>query len=70
MAPAKGNMFLMAITDVKSRFVIEWDISNGIDSDRVAATPEEVLNSHGKTSIPLIRAASLPAPVGLRAING
>ncbi len=62
---AKGFMYLVAILDVHSRFVVGWDISNHMDADWVVATLEEALARHGK---PLIvnsdQGSHLPARSG------
>lgn len=48
---AKGFMYLVAIIDVHSRFVVGWDISNNMDADWVLGTLEEALARHGKPAI-------------------
>ncbi len=48
---AKGFMYLVAIIDVYSRFVVGWDISNSMEADWVAATLEAALTRHGKPLI-------------------
>ncbi len=48
---AKGFMYLVAVIDVYSRFVVGWDISNSMDADWVVATLEEALARHGKPGI-------------------
>jgi putative transposase len=48
---AKGFMYLLAILDVHSRFVVGWDISNSMDADWVVATLKEALARHGKPAI-------------------
>ncbi len=48
---AKGFMYLVAVIDVYSRFVVGWDISNSMDADWVVATLEEALVRHGKPLI-------------------
>ncbi len=44
-------MYLVAVIDVYSRFVVGWDISNSMDADWVVATLKEALAHHGKPSI-------------------
>ncbi len=48
---AKGFMYLVALIDVHSRFVVGWDISNSMDADWVVETLQEALARHGKPSI-------------------
>jgi putative transposase len=48
---AKGFMYLVAIIDVYSRFVVGWDISNSMDADWVVETSQETLARHGKPQI-------------------
>jgi putative transposase len=48
---AKGFMYLVAVIDVYSRFVVGWGISNRRDADRVVAALEEALARHGKPGI-------------------
>jgi len=47
----KGFMYLVAIIDVYSRFVVGWDISNSMDADWVLCTRQEALVRHGKPVI-------------------
>ena len=51
IAMAKGFMYLVAVIDVYSRFVVGWDISNSMDADWVVATLKEALARHGKPHI-------------------
>ncbi|WP_394351958.1 IS3 family transposase [Rhodocytophaga rosea] len=48
---AKGFMYLVAIIDVHSRFVVGWDISNNMDADWVLETLQVALASRGKPQI-------------------
>lgn len=48
---AKGFMYLVAIIDVYSRFVVGWDISNSMDADWVVETLQVTLSRHGKPQI-------------------
>jgi putative transposase len=52
---AKGFMYLVAMIDVHSRFVVGWDISNGMDADWVVETLQEALTRHGKPQIVKLR---------------
>ncbi len=45
------SMYLVALLDVHSRFVVGWDISNSMDADWVVATLQEALARHGKPLI-------------------
>jgi putative transposase len=48
---AKGFMYLVAIIDVYSRFVVGWGISNSMDADWVVNTLEQAVARHGKPAI-------------------
>ncbi len=48
---AKGFMYLVAIIDVHSRFVVGWDIANNMDADWVLETLQVALTRHGKPQI-------------------
>jgi putative transposase len=48
---AKGFMYLVAIIDVYSRFVLGWDISNNMNADWVLETLQVALTRHGKPHI-------------------
>lgn len=48
---AKGFMYLAAIIDVYSRFVVGWDISNNMNADWVLETLQAALTRHGKPSV-------------------
>jgi putative transposase len=48
---AKGFMYLVAIIDVHSRFVVGWDISNSMDADWIIGMLQETLTRHGKPEI-------------------
>jgi putative transposase len=47
----KGFMYLVAILDVHSRFVVGWNISNNMDADWVLETLQVALARHGKPHI-------------------
>lgn len=47
----KGFMYLVAIIDLYSRFVVGWSISNTMTSDWVLAVVEEAISKHGKPQI-------------------
>lgn len=48
---AKGFMYLVAIIDVYSRFVVGWNISNSMDADWVVEALQATLARHGKPQI-------------------
>ena len=47
----KGYMYLMAIIDLHSRFVVHWSVSNSMDAQWCAKTLEEAVVQHGKPEI-------------------
>lgn len=51
IAMVKGFMYLMAIIDVYSRFVVGWDISNTMDADWVIKTTQTSIQRHGLPKI-------------------
>jgi putative transposase len=48
---ASGFMYLFAIIDVYSRYIIGWSISNSMDSGWVVATLKEAIRIYGKPEI-------------------
>ncbi|MDO1449175.1 IS3 family transposase [Rhodocytophaga aerolata] len=44
----KGFMYLMAIIDLYSRYVLEWSISNTMESEWCSQTLKKALTKHGK----------------------
>lgn len=48
---AKGFMYLTAIIDVYSRFVVGWGLSNTLDADASIKVLKEALSTHGKPEI-------------------
>lgn len=46
-----GFMYLVAIIDVYSRFVVNWGISNSLDSDFCIEVLKEAIRKHGKPEI-------------------
>lgn len=44
----KGFMYLMAIIDLYSRYVLEWSISNTMESQWCSQTLKKALTKHGK----------------------
>lgn len=47
----KGFMYLIAIVDLHSRYVLNWSVSNTMDSDWCKQTLEEAIAIHGKSEI-------------------
>ncbi|MDJ1466953.1 DDE-type integrase/transposase/recombinase [Cytophagaceae bacterium NT2B1] len=48
---SKGFMYLVAILDVYSRFVVGWDISNSMQAEWVINTLQIAIISYGKCQI-------------------
>ena len=48
---AKGFMYLFAIIDVYTRFIVGWDISNTMSAEWCASITEEAILVHGKPEI-------------------
>src|SRR5690625_5236971 len=48
---AKGFMYLVAIIDVHSRFIVGWDISNTMTADWVVDTIKVAVGAHGAPQI-------------------
>lgn len=46
-----GFMYLVAIIDVHSRFLVGWDISNTMEASWVVKTIKNAINKHGKPEI-------------------
>lgn len=47
----KGYMYLVAIIDLHSRFVVNWSVSNSMDADWCKQTLSEAIEMHGKPEI-------------------
>lgn len=47
----KGFMYLMAIIDLHSRYVLGWSVSNSMEADWCAGVVEEAIARHGKPEI-------------------
>ena len=47
----KGFMYLMAILDLYSRYVLEWSVSNTIESEWCGQTLKKALSKHGKPAL-------------------
>ena len=47
----KGFMYLMAIIDLYSRYVLEWSVSNTMESEWCAQTWQKALDKHGKPAL-------------------
>lgn len=48
---AKGFMYLMAIIDLHSRYVVAWSLSNTMDAIWCAETYSQAIREHGKPEI-------------------
>lgn len=48
---AKGFMYLYAIIDVYSRYIVAWDISNSMTAEWCAAVTGMAIKTHGKPQI-------------------
>lgn len=47
----KGFMYLVAIIDLYSRYVVGWSVSNSMDAEWCQQTLQEAMNIHGKPEI-------------------
>ena len=47
----KGFMYLIAIIDLHSRYVLNWSVSNTMDAQWCASVLEEAIQNHGKPEI-------------------
>lgn len=47
----RGYMYLMAIIDVYSRYVVGWSVSNSMEAEWCAGVVEEAIAKHGKPEI-------------------
>jgi len=47
----KGFMYLVAIIDLHSRYVLNWSVSNSMDAQWCKETLEEAIDRHGKPEI-------------------
>jgi putative transposase len=48
---ARGYMYLFAIMDVKSRFIVGWSLSNTMDTDWIIKTISKAVNRYGAPDI-------------------
>jgi len=48
---AKGFMYLTAIIDVYSRYVVAWDVFNSLDAENCLAVLKNAISQHGKPEI-------------------
>lgn len=48
---AKGFMYLFAIIDVFTRFIVGWSISNSMTAEWCASITKEAIKTHGKPNI-------------------
>ena len=47
----KGFMYLTAIIDLYSRYIVGWSLSNSMEAEWVKSTVEEAIRQHGKPDI-------------------
>ena len=47
----KGFMYLIAIIDLYSRYVVHWSVSNSMEAEWCAEFIEEAFTKHGKPEI-------------------
>ena len=47
----KGHMYLMAIIDIYSRYVVSWSVSNTMDTQCCCSIMEDAVRKHGKPDI-------------------
>ena len=47
----KGYMYMVAIIDLYSRYVVNWSISNSMDAEWCQQTLEEAIEQHGQPEI-------------------
>ena len=47
----KGFMYLVAIIDVYSRYIVNWSVSNGMDTEWVCQCMQEAFDIHGRPEI-------------------
>ena len=47
----KGFMYLVAIIDLHSRYVLNWSVSNTMDAQWCTETLQEAIDTHGKPTI-------------------
>ena len=48
---SKGFMYLCAIIDLKTRYILSWDVSNTMTADWCAAVLQEAIDKHGAPEI-------------------
>jgi putative transposase len=47
----KGYMYLLAIIDLKSRFIVGWSLSNSMETSWVVSTLKDAIRAHGLPEI-------------------
>ncbi len=48
---AKGSMYLTAVIDVYSRYVVAWDVFNNLDAENSLSVLKNAIARHGKPEI-------------------
>ena len=51
IAMKHGFMYLTAVIDLYSRFVVAWDISNSLDAENILSVLKQAIKRHGKPEI-------------------
>ncbi|HID70205.1 MAG TPA: transposase, partial [Desulfobacterales bacterium] len=51
IAMKHGFMYLTAIIDLYSRFVVAWDISNSLDAENALSVLKQAIKQHGEPEI-------------------
>ena len=51
IAMRRGYMYLLAIMDIYSRYIVGWSLSNTMEAEWVVRTLKEAINKHGKPDI-------------------
>ena len=54
-----GFMYLVAIIDLYSRFVVNWGISNSLEADFCIEVLKEAINKYGSMLLPFVRTEKL-----------
>ena len=51
IAMKHGFMYLTAIIDLYSRFIVAWDVSNSLDAENVLSVLKQAIKQHGESEI-------------------
>jgi len=47
----KGFMYMVAIIDLKSRYIVGWDLSNSMEAEWVVSVVQDAINRYGRPQI-------------------